>query len=296
MRLQSLAFQKSKTCQTLDCLRAIFEVSPEVVHLELRQLIFCSVRPFQRIQHPLADGALLQRNPYPNPGYLRPSSHVAIFNHISPTEAIPIENELSDCVLSAQTQADFSELVGPGAFVDQTARTLERLLADFNSASLEGLVKFWLAKGVNLALAGPVVERCMESATQLWAAPSQDRSHHMAMIRRLLQQSARPLTATKTSTLSDYANQFCGPGVRCETIGIFLSAVIRASIDVPFFPPLYTTETERRRFRRIATALSSCVLELCLALDCLNDLQLIFQYEHWIVLSYVYGDQSKHTP
>jgi hypothetical protein len=213
---------------------------------------------------------------------------VAIFNHIPPTEAIP--------TFSAQAQADFCELTEPGAFIDQTARMLEQLLAEFDSALLKDLVKFWLAKGVNLALAGPIVGHCMDSATQLLTAHSKGPGHYMAMIREILERSARPLTVTKTSTLSDFTDQFCDSAIRCETVGIFLSAVVRATIDIPFYPPLYKTETERRRFCQITTALCSCALERFLALDCLNALQLIFQYEHWIVLSHVYGDQSEQLP
>jgi hypothetical protein len=101
------------------------------------------------------------------------------------------------------------------------------------------------------------------------------------------------LVLASTSTLSDFLRQFCGQNMRLESLGIFLAAVVRASIDIPFFSALYTTEAERLRFKQLVIARVDCALELCLSIDCLNDLQLIFQYEHWILLSYVHGDQSK---
>jgi hypothetical protein len=173
------------------------------------------------------------------------------------------------------------------------AQTLELLIKEFKIASLTDLVKFWLAKGVNLALAEPIVLQSTESAEQFLASRiSTDSNCYKPVVQDLLKNSASPLVLTRISTLSDYTHQFCGQNIRLETLGIFLVTVIRATIDIPFFPPLYVTEAERHRLRQLGTALINCALELCLSIDCLNDLQLIFQYEHWIVTSYVHGDQS----
>lgn len=79
-------------------------------------------------------------------------------------------------------------------------------------------------------------------------------------------------------------------------LGYFFSAVTRATIDIPFFPSLYTIEKEQYSLRRLTTKLSDCALEICLSLDCLNDLQLFFQYENFIVHSYMDGDQSELNP
>jgi hypothetical protein len=170
---------------------------------------------------------------------------------------------------------------------------LEVLLEEFHITPLINLVKFWLAKGVNLALAEPFVLQCTESAQQFLAPRmSTDSNYYSSFVQDLVKNSANTMAFSKTSILSEYIHQFCGQNIRLETVGIFLVTVIRACIDIPFFPPLYATEAERCRLRQLGTALINCALELCLSLDCLNDLQLIFQYEHWIVMSYVHGDQS----
>ena len=116
---------------------------------------------------------------------------------------------------------------------------------------------------------------------------------HLTLTRDLLQNSDRPLEFDGKSTLSGYTKQFCFDSVRWETLGIFLSAVIRANFDVSFFPSLYTTESGREELRKSAARLSAICLELCLSLDCLNDLQLVLQYESFIVHTYIDGDQSK---
>lgn len=150
---------------------------------------------------------------------------------------------------------------------------------------------FWLAKGANLALAEPFVARCAESVSQLFT--SHDDDWHLVYARRLLQNSAKPLQFHEASDLSSIAAQFLDHNARWETLGIFFAAVSRATIDIPFFPTLYTTGEDQYTLRRLATKLSDFALEISLSLDCLNDLQLIVQYENFIVHSYVDGDQSE---
>ncbi|KAJ2985507.1 hypothetical protein NUW58_g5488 [Xylaria curta] len=63
-------------------------------------------------------------------------------------------------------------------------------------------------------------------------------------------------------------------------------------MDVPFFPSLYTTDHRKRELRELLMRQINCALEVCLSLECLNDLQLIFQYETFIAHSHMNGDQS----
>ena len=231
----------------------------------------------------------LRRPLYPNPGHLGPSSHIAIFNQISPREG----NRTQDS-LPARVQDELSDPVEPDTAVNHVARMLERLLDEYDIGSLAGLVKTWLARGTNLALAEPFVLHCTESAEPfLRSDRAAGPNAYTSLVQRLVKNSTVSLLYTKSSTFSQFISQFCGQFIRLETIGIFLCAVIRATIDIPFFPPLYSTEVARHRFRQLATALNNSALEVCLSLDCLNDLQLIFQYEQWIVLSHAHGDHSR---
>lgn len=151
---------------------------------------------------------------------------------------------------------------------------------------------FWLAKGANLALAEPFVAQCTQSVSQLFTY--HDENWHLVYARRLLHNSAQPLQFDETSDLASFSAQFLDHNSRWETLGIFFAAVTRATIDIAFFPSLYTTEQEQYTLRRLCTKLCDLALEISLSLDCLNDLQLIMQYENFIVHSYVDGDQSKH--
>ncbi|RBR20112.1 uncharacterized protein FIESC28_05391 [Fusarium coffeatum] len=61
-----------------------------------------------------------------------------------------------------------------------------------------------------------------------------------------------------------------------------------------FRPPTgpFPTEAQRRHIRRLTMHFADRCLDICLSLDCLNDLQLILQYENFILHSLVDGDQS----
>ena len=234
-----------------------------------------------------------RRNLYPNPGLFGPSSHVAIFNQIYPDddrahEANPTLNPVS----APEGSNSQSQDLDPAAH--QGAQMLKQLLSKFDLASMKDLVCFWLAQGVCLALAEPFVKKCTEATDRLRAKwLSQEINWHLALTQYLMQNSSCPLEYGESSTLSSFTGQFCDRNIRLETLGIVLSAVIRATFDVPLFPSLYTSEAERYQLQTLATRLIDCALELCLSLDCLNDLQLVFQYENWIVHSYVDGNQSE---
>jgi hypothetical protein len=221
---------------------------------------------------------------------------VTIFNQIYPDGSLVPGVDPTFTPPSA-TQSSHTQLDDLDLKANQGAEMLKQLLNKFNLGCMKDPVIFWLAKGVSLALAEPIVKQCAETMDHLRATLlSHDTDWQLTLTRHLKQNSDRPLDYDEKSTLSSFVSQFCDRNVRWETLGIFLTAVIRATFDVPFFPSLYTTETERNDLQRLATRLSNSYLELCLSLGCLNDLQLIFQYENFIVHSYVDGDQSRWNP
>ncbi|KAJ5130432.1 uncharacterized protein N7515_006471 [Penicillium bovifimosum] len=228
-----------------------------------------------------------RRNPYPNPGYLGSSSHAAIFKHITP------EGDHGLGSHQAAPEALHSDLFGDNHLVLQGADILKHLLTTYKLSAMKDLVMFWLAKGANLALAEPFVNECAQSVSQLFSY--NDDNWHLVYARCLMQNSAQPLQFNDTTDLADFSAQFLDHNARWETLGIFFAAVTRATIDIAFFPSLYTTEQEQYTLRRLCTKLCDFALEISLSLDCLNDLQLIMQYENFIVHSYVDGDQSYHS-
>ena len=235
----------------------------------------------------LESPSTLHHNRYPNPGYLGPSSHIDIFNHILS------EQDSNQDVCSPKPFVSGSLDEHPS--VKQGALLTRQLLSSFDLEDLRSLVTFWRAKGVNLAVAEPFVDLCAEISNYTSLSRFQGSEWHHSFSTRLLQNTTRPLEYNPESTLSSYSAQFLGANTRWETFGIFLSAVIQATRDISFFPSLYTTSSRNRELRHLLTRLLDCSLDICLSTDCLNDLQLILQYEHFIVHSYVDGDQSRST-
>ncbi|KAJ5301849.1 hypothetical protein N7508_006712 [Penicillium antarcticum] len=232
-------------------------------------------------------------NPYPNPGFMGSSSHVAIFNQIFPQEYHASETYRAsgpDVAMLMQSQS-----AGENLLLIQGADVLRQLLNTFPLAAMKEFVMFWLATGTNLALAEPFTEKCTENMTRLFTTFSQEDNWHLAYAQRLTENSRKPLHFYGMSDISEFSVQFLDQKFRWESLGIFLTAVSRATIDISFFPPLFKTENDQFALRKLATRLSDLALDIALSLDCLNDLQIVLQYENFIMHTHVDGDQSYHS-
>lgn len=226
------------------------------------------------------------RNRYPNPGYIGSSSHVAIFNHITPPDdqGSPSHLKAGTAPKAAPRSQPDDELL-----IQRCADALNLLFTSFSLSAMKELLKLWCAKGANLALTGAIVHHCIDGV-ELPLLTSED--WPLSFAKQLLANSARPLEFNQHSDFSDFCSQFMYRNIRWEALGIFVSAVIRATMDISFFPSLYATEEITYNLRRLCTRVADYALEITLSLDCLNDLQLFLQYENFIVHSYVDGDHS----
>lgn len=236
---------------------------------------------------PLEDST--PRQVYPNPGHLGVSSHAPIFDQIATSR---------DC--DTEQPARIGNVRGPlvsrrlEKAASEVAESLQQLLAHHSIDSLNDLVGFWLAKGVGLSLAEPLLPSCIHSVLN-WPdlRTLQTREHFQSLVIHLLNNSAQALEIKAESTLLTFIGQLCGQQSRLETLGLFLASVARATVDVSFFPSLYATEDNRFTLQSLVTRLNDRIIDLCLLLDSLNDLQLILQFEHFVVHSNVSGDQSE---
>ncbi|KAJ5348782.1 Transcription factor [Penicillium brevicompactum] len=188
-----------------------------------------------------------------------------------------------------------SQVVGENLLMIQGADVLRQLLNTFPLAAMKDFVMFWLETGANMSLAEPFVEKCTENMTHLFTSFSQEDNWHLAYAQRLTQNSRAPLEIRTTTNISDFSAQFLDQNFRWESLGIFLCAVSRATIAIPFFPPLFKTEKDQFMLRKLSTSLSDLALDIALSLDCLNDIQLVLQYENFIIHTHVDGDQSFHS-
>lgn len=236
------------------------------------------------------------RSHYPNAGHLGSSSHAAIFDRIlgesgnllSPIPAEAVGSSPRHCSRHYSSSSDVD------AVAMEMADRLRNLVDCAGISDLIGLVEFWLASGTTLALAEPLVTACVNTVKYLrQSAPRDGLDDWSATVSHcLLQNTKSPLKYTGETAFVDFAGLFSNGRARLETLGIFICAVVRATVDVTFFPLTYKTDAQRRELQRLGTRLGDCVLELCLLLDNLDDLQLILQYENFIVHSHIDGDAS----
>ncbi|CAG8209807.1 unnamed protein product [Penicillium salamii] len=235
---------------------------------------------------------------YPNPGYLGSSSHVAIFNQISPDEYHRGEASITNYMPEA-TRSDITDLsdspTEDNILLRQTAETLKLILNTFNMAVMKEFVRFWLSTGANLALAEPFTKQCATEIDLLLSSLCQEENGYMLYTQHLLKNSRLPLNFDEDFDISRFSAQFLGPNIRMETLGLFFCAVCRATIDLQYFPSLYAKECDRMSLRRLSTKIIDFALGSVLSLDTLNDLQLILQYESFIVHTHVDGDHSHHS-
>ncbi|GAW19676.1 hypothetical protein ANO14919_091650 [Xylariales sp. No.14919] len=245
---------------------------------------------YSRAPHtPLSSTFSPRQHPYPNPGFLGSSSHTAIFEHISRDHAP--SSSTQDPSDNSPSLASFAQIPDDDSLL-QGADVLRRILRDFPLTAMKDLVLFWLARGANLALAEPFVKGCTEGVSGLFSSLSHDENWHLSCAKQLLINSRQPLKFTVDTNFSSFQAQFLNENFRWESLAIFFLAVGRASVDITFFPTLYMTTGRRHALRGLCTKLSDCALEIALSLDCLNDIQLVLQYENFIMHSFVDGDHS----
>ena len=169
---------------------------------------------------------------------------------------------------------------------------LQSIVSSLQPDRVQYLVEFWLEKEANLILGAAFVSECASTLHEVLCSTESPQ----AWSKRLAENTACPLNTDGSTDRDSYIRSFCNKNVRWETLCLALVAVGRAAIDIPFFPPLYTSEVDRRAMQRTASSYADRCAEIAVSFDVANDLLLISQYENWILYTMVDGDQSKLKP
>ncbi len=174
------------------------------------------------------------------------------------------------------------------ANVTRGAGLIKQIEATVSIESCCHLILAWTARGSSLPLAGPFLEHCIATMRQLFPNQGQTVVAAAELSRSLFRNTSRPIDMASSTTLHDFQAQFGQQRCRWETLGFFFTAASRAAIEMSKFE----SAREYRDLQRLGMNLSDLSLDIALSLDCLNDLQLVLQYENWILHSFVDGDQS----
>lgn len=240
---------------------------------------------------PISDiaGISLNTRNYPNPGYLGFSSHATIYAHLLPGESTAAH----DVSRSTNTHGDDPSIFGAeDARTTQGVALINQMKQSLDVAACNALLDAWLSTGVDLALATTLTQHCAKATHDLLTSSLNQTEDVLRATRSLLRCSYLPLTPYAIDSLEGFQTQFCQGNTRWEALGLFFTAVARAAGDVRSFDSIYGTESARRRFQKLTIYFSDQCLDLCISLDCLNDLQLVLQYENFIAHACIDGDQS----
>ncbi|KAF1979251.1 hypothetical protein BU23DRAFT_576901 [Bimuria novae-zelandiae CBS 107.79] len=218
---------------------------------------------------------------YPNPGFLGSSSHTTFF------EQLPRDTndtgQLPDCSVDEEE-------------IRMGANLIDHIHKYFQISSCVALVQDWIAGGVNLALAGPLVVTCAQVTEYVLSSCGTSSPAASTLARtisqKLFRNSCHQLNAGDHQSIAEWCSVFGAHNARWEMFGIFFAALAAATMQTPKFQPLYKSHQDQRDLQKLAVRFSDRCLDISLALDRLNDLQLLLQYENWISHSCLDGDQS----
>lgn len=172
------------------------------------------------------------------------------------------------------------------------ANLIEQFKREFSFPFCHQLVHLWLAKGANLALAGLLTRPCAETVQCIFPDQANSMLDAAKASRDLYLHSSQSLNVQSSTTIDEYCTHFCQYNCRWETLGLFFTVVSRAATDLSHDESCFESEEKRRHIQRLSMSFSDLCLDIAISLDCLNDLQLILQYENFILHSFVDGDQS----
>ncbi|KAJ5420624.1 hypothetical protein N7465_003143 [Penicillium sp. CMV-2018d] len=226
---------------------------------------------------------------YPNPGYLGSSSHTAFFNQLS------FQTEPEAGVVSRQRELGLTtekECVVDDVCIARGAELILELHRETALWTFTRLFRKWVSTGTNLALAGPLTGPCASTVDYTLSKCDGTSATARDISKSLFRHSCQPISSSQETSFDEYCANFSGEKARWETLGIFFTAICRASVDLAYAEPYYGSEQQRRKLQKLALSYSDRCLDICLPLDCMNDLQLFLQYENFISHSQVDGDQS----
>lgn len=242
-------------------------------------------------RHTAADSPTSPGN-YPNPGYLGRSSHAPIFEQLTGgslgetsgagAEGLPTP-QTERTPQAGRTPSDRNPMVASGSDICYDVKAFADIVL------CKELIHSWMCQGNTLPAAGIFVNACTASIVELFTDGIQTA---VSIANHLNLQNRVQLAIEPDLSFSAFCGQFNGVATRWETLGIFLLAACRAAIDTTRFDGLFISSHAKREFLRTSLRLSDRCLETALSNDCLNDVQLLLQYENWIAHSMVDGDQS----
>ncbi|EWZ30337.1 hypothetical protein FOZG_15828 [Fusarium oxysporum Fo47] len=158
------------------------------------------------------------------------------------------------------------------------AKLVDQMQRLLSLSSCYSMLQQWPAQDTNLALAGIVVDNCVETMQHLFQENPETSINNVETAKLLFAKSVRPITTDSAATLEDHASQFWQKSARWETLGLFSTAVSRAAIDMSDAQGSCKANMTCCGLSRLAMQLSDTFLDIAVSLDCLNGLRVLPQH------------------
>ncbi|KXG45678.1 Peptidase M19, renal dipeptidase [Penicillium griseofulvum] len=246
----------------------------------------CSIRP------------TLPPNRQPNTGYQGSSSLDSLLGNVRQQTMLLGDLEAGSAFLPVgrddEGPADATDFMNNASTIEG-AQLLETLASSKINNTIAHFFYDWKGNGleshVGAFLVQPFADAVIEEIVTVQRSEN-FRSDLLALSQRLFENSSRIVEIHRLMTLQDFINQYTGPNLRWETMGVILTLVGIAATEFRAPYALYRTEQERQALRTDLIQFGNKCSIFCEALDVLNDVHILFLYQTFQVQSVFYGDQS----
>ncbi|CAK7231722.1 hypothetical protein SBRCBS47491_008027 [Sporothrix bragantina] len=183
------------------------------------------------------------------------------------------------------------------AMIEEGAQVLELLTTLYTHGILQQLFEEWMGKGLEIHVGSLLVQPFLDSIGDVLStitASSAPNWHEGALVlsRRLFHAAKASTDVDGTASVKDFADKYTGPNLRWETVGLVLALAGNAVSKLRAPHAVYRTEQERNTLGRNLLHASNKCASFGEALDILNDVQIIFLYENFLLHSVYFGHQS----
>lgn len=172
-----------------------------------------------------------QVNVYPNPGFQGSSSLKTVLDNLQEQASFHGALELNPGgPWPARVEEGSSPVVAQSmngtAMIEEGVQLLDLFLGSAMDETFRRLFSEWKGNGLESHVGSFLVQPFVDTIKQEIARLQQSenwRSGLPALSQRLFEMSSRPIEIHRAMTLQDFVNQYTGPNLRWETIGVILT-------------------------------------------------------------------------
>ena len=240
---------------------------------------------------------------YPNAGFLGASSLSAVFNELDThAESLGMDSKLEYHMRRADSAGEITRgavlSMNDATKIEEGANILSLFLDAIKFESYQAVFVDWYSRGLEMNLGAPFLKSFLEAISFELSKIRQaiDRKASLRTLsRKLFENGSKPLIIHGQATLKDFCDLYVRENLRWETIGVVLTFIGLAAVELSVPTQLIRTEEERQRVRMQMLEAGDACIAFCETFDNLNDVQIVLLFTNCLLHSLFDGDQSFKT-